>query len=64
MAAPSMLAAAVIFGTRALGQQVNIALGKADAGKGLIARLAITVAFITILSDRLVQSFVMHRDGE
>lgn len=54
MAALSMLAIAALVGTRDLGQQVYVALGKADAGMGLIAGLSI--AFLAILSDRLVQA--------
>jgi len=56
MAALSMLAIAALVGTRDLGQQVYVALGKADAGMGLVAGLSI--AFLAILADRLVQAFV------
>ncbi len=54
MAALSMLAIAALVGTRDLGQQVYVALGKADAGMGLIAGLSI--AFLAILADRLIHA--------
>ncbi|WP_292343007.1 ABC transporter permease subunit [Mesorhizobium sp.] len=56
MAALSMLAIAALVGTRDLGQAVYVALGKADAGMGLIAGLSI--AFLAILADRLIQAAV------
>lgn len=58
MAALSMLAIAAMVGTRDLGQQVYLALGKADPGLGLIAGLSI--AFLAIVSDRLIQTW-SHR---
>lgn len=59
MAALSMLAIAALVGTRDLGQAVYVALGKADAGMGLIAGLSI--AFLAILADRLIQAAVKQR---
>jgi len=56
MAGLSMLAIAALVGTRDLGQQVYVALGKADAGMGLIAGLAI--AFLAIVSDRTIQAWL------
>ena len=56
MAALSMLAIAALVGTRDLGQQVYVALGKADAGLGLVAGLSI--AFLAITSDRLIHAWV------
>lgn len=56
MAALSMLAIAALVGTRDLGQQVYVALGKADAGMGLVAGLAI--AFLAILADRIIQAAI------
>jgi glycine betaine/proline transport system permease protein len=56
MAALSMLTIAALVGTRDLGQQVYVALGKADACMGLIAGLSI--AFLAILADRLIQAAV------
>nr|WP_210328721.1 hypothetical protein [Mesorhizobium amorphae] len=53
MAALSMLAIAALVGTRDLGQQVYIALGKADAGLGIVA--ALSIASLAILADRLPQ---------
>ncbi|MGN6305391.1 MAG: ABC transporter permease [Mesorhizobium sp.] len=62
MAALSMLAIAALVGTRELGQQVYVALGKADAGMGLVAGLSI--AFLAIFADRLVQAWVRVRTAE
>ncbi|MDX8482922.1 ABC transporter permease subunit [Mesorhizobium sp. VK24D] len=59
MAALSMLAIAALVGTRDLGQAVYVALGKADAGMGLIAGLSI--AFLAILADRLIQAAVADK---
>ncbi len=51
----SMLAIAAMVGTRDLGQQVYVALGKADTGLGLIAGLAI--ALVAMMSDRIIQAW-------
>jgi glycine betaine/proline transport system permease protein len=56
MAALAMLAIAALVGTRDLGQQVYVALGKADAGMGLIAGLAIA-------SVRIIQARLSRRPG-
>jgi glycine betaine/proline transport system permease protein len=48
----SMLIITAMIGTRDLGQEVFIALAKADSGRGIIAGL--TVAFIGIVADRLI----------
>ena len=50
----SMLVITALVGTRDLGQEVYIALTKADAGRGLVAGFA--VAFIAIIADRLIQA--------
>jgi glycine betaine/proline transport system permease protein len=47
----SMIIICAMIGTRDLGQEVFIALSKADSGRGIIAGLAI--AFIGIIADRL-----------
>ncbi|MCA0432419.1 MAG: ABC transporter permease subunit [Proteobacteria bacterium] len=52
MFALSMLVITALVGTRDLGQEVYIALTKADIGRGIVAGLA--VAFIAIVSDRLI----------
>jgi glycine betaine/proline transport system permease protein len=52
MLALSMLVITALVGTRDLGQEVYIALTKADVGRGLVAGLA--VAFIAIIADRLI----------
>jgi glycine betaine/proline transport system permease protein len=54
MLALSMLVITALVGTRDLGQQVYIALTKADTGKGLVAGLC--VAAIAIVADRLIQA--------
>jgi glycine betaine/proline transport system permease protein len=52
MLAISMLVITALVGTRDLGQEVYIALAKADVGRGIVAGLA--VAFIAIIADRLL----------
>ncbi|MFV2051630.1 ABC transporter permease [Aliiroseovarius sp. YM-037] len=54
MLALSMLVITALVGTRDLGQEVYIALTKADTGRGLVAGLAI--AFIAIIADRLISA--------
>jgi glycine betaine/proline transport system permease protein len=54
MFALSMLVITALVGTRDLGQEVYIALTKADVGRGIIAGLA--VAFIAIIADRLISA--------
>lgn len=54
MLALSMLVITALVGTRDLGQEVYIALAKADTGRGIVAGLA--VAFIAIIADRLISS--------
>ena len=48
----SMLVITALVGTRDLGQEVYVALTKADVGRGLVAGLS--VAAIAILADRLI----------
>jgi glycine betaine/proline transport system permease protein len=52
----SMIVICAMIGTRDLGQEVFKALSKADAGKGIVAGLAI--AFIGIIADRLITAWV------
>ncbi len=54
MLALSMLVITALVGTRDLGQEVYIALTKADTGRGIIAGLAI--AFIAIIADRMISA--------
>ena len=54
MFALSMLVITALVGTRDLGQEVYIALTKADPGRGIVAGLA--VAFIAIIADRLISA--------
>jgi glycine betaine/proline transport system permease protein len=54
MLALSMLVITALVGTRDLGQEVYIALTKADVGRGVVAGLC--VAAIAIIADRLIQT--------
>lgn len=54
MLALSMLVITALVGTRDLGQEVYIALTKADTGQGLVAGFAI--AFIAIIADRIISA--------
>ncbi|MEM7074545.1 MAG: ABC transporter permease subunit [Pseudomonadota bacterium] len=54
MLAISMLVITALVGTRDLGQEVYIALTKADTGSGLVA--GFSIAFIAIMADRLVKA--------
>jgi glycine betaine/proline transport system permease protein len=54
MLALSMLVITALVGTRDLGQEVYIALTKADSGRGIIAGLS--VAFIAIITDRILSA--------
>jgi glycine betaine/proline transport system permease protein len=52
MLALSMVVITALVGTRDLGQEVYVALTKADTGRGLVA--GVCVAFIAIIADRLI----------
>jgi glycine betaine/proline transport system permease protein len=58
----SMIVICAMIGTRDLGQEVFKALSKADAGKGIVAGLAI--AFIGIIADRLITAWVNRMKAE
>ncbi len=58
MLALSMLVITALVGTRDLGQEVYIALTKADSGRGIIAGLS--VAFIAITADRILSASARH----
>jgi glycine betaine/proline transport system permease protein len=58
MLALSMLVITALVGTRDLGQEVYIALTKADSGRGIIAGLS--VAFIAIIADRTLSASARH----
>lgn len=62
MMALSMLVITALVGTRDLGQEVYIALTKADTGRGLVA--GVCVAFIAIIADRLISAWARHRKKE
>ena len=55
----SMLVITALVGTRDLGQEVYIALTKANAGQGIVAGLS--VAFIAIIADRIVNALAEER---
>jgi glycine betaine/proline transport system permease protein len=61
MAALSMLAIAAMVGTRELGQQVYIAVGKADAGLGLIA--GFSIALLAMISDRMLRGWCRRQQA-
>jgi glycine betaine/proline transport system permease protein len=62
MMALSMLVITALVGTRELGQEVYIALTKADTGRGIIA--GVCVAFIAIISDRMINAWADRRKRE
>ena len=55
----AMLVIAALVGTRDLGQLVYIALGKADAGKGLVA--GFSIALIAMITDRIIQAWATRK---
>ena len=57
----AMIIICAMIGTRDLGQEVFIALSKADSGRGIVAGLAI--AFIGIVADRLFGGMDARRPG-
>jgi glycine betaine/proline transport system permease protein len=62
MMALSMLVITALVGTRELGQEVYIALTKADTGRGIVA--GICVAFIAIIADRMINAWASRRKRE
>ncbi|MCP4767454.1 MAG: ABC transporter permease subunit [Gammaproteobacteria bacterium] len=62
MMALSMLVITALVGTRELGQEVYIALTKADTGRGIIA--GVCVAFIAIIADRMIGAWAAKRKRE
>ena len=62
MMALSMLVITALVGTRELGQEVYIALTKADTGRGIVAGLC--VAFIAIIADRLIGAWARRKKLE
>jgi len=62
MMALSMLVITALVGTRDLGQEVYIALTKADTGRGLVAGAC--VAFIAMISDRLISAWSTRKKRE
>ena len=62
MFALSMLVITALVGTRELGQEVYIALTKADTGRGIVA--GVCVAFIAIIADRMIGAWASRRKRE
>ena len=62
MLALAMLVITALVGTRDLGQEVYIALTKADTGRGVVAGLC--VAFIAIIADRLISAWSSRKKRE
>jgi glycine betaine/proline transport system permease protein len=62
MLALAMLVITALVGTRDLGQEVYIALTKADTGRGIVAGLC--VAFIAIIADRLISAWSNRKKRE
>lgn len=62
MAALSMVVIAAMVGTKDLGQQVYIALGKADAGLGLTSGLAI--ALVAMVADRTIRGWAVRTHSQ
>ena len=60
--AMAMLVITALVGTRDLGQEVYIALTKADTGRGIVAGLC--VAFIAIIADRLISAWSYRKKRE
>ncbi len=59
MLAISMLVITALVGTRDLGQEVYIALAKADIGRGLVA--GVCVACLAMIADRLIAPWAATR---
>ncbi|MEM7170975.1 MAG: ABC transporter permease subunit [Pseudomonadota bacterium] len=55
----AMLVIAALVGTQGLGQQVYLALGKANAGAGVVTGLS--MALIAITADRIIQAISRRR---
>jgi glycine betaine/proline transport system permease protein len=58
----TMLVITALVGTRELGQEVYMALARADTGRGLVA--GICVAFIAIIADRPIGAWAKRRKQE
>lgn len=59
MFALAMLVIAALVGTRGLGQEIYTALGRADAGAGMVAGLA--MALIAMVADRICQAWSANK---
>jgi glycine betaine/proline transport system permease protein len=62
MMALAMLVITALVGTRELGQEVYMALARAETGRGLVA--GVCVAFIAIIADRLIGAWARKRKAE
>ncbi len=52
----AMLVIAALVGTTGLGQEIYLALGKADAGRGIVG--GIGMALIAMSADRIIQGYI------
>jgi glycine betaine/proline transport system permease protein len=59
MMALSMVIVAALVGAKGLGQEVMVALQRADTGHGTVAGLSL--ALIAIVTDRIIQSWSLSR---
>ncbi len=55
----AMVIVAALVGARGLGQEVMVALQRADTGLGVVSGLS--VALIAIVTDRIIQSWSQRR---
>ena len=55
----TMLVIAALVGTTGLGQQIYLALSKADAGTGIVAGLG--MALIAMVADRILRAMIRNR---
>ncbi|MFT5113643.1 MAG: glycine betaine/proline transport system permease protein [Parasphingorhabdus sp.] len=62
MMALAMLVITALVGTRELGQEVYMALARAETGRGLVA--GVCIAFIAIIADRLIGAWANKRKKE
>ncbi|MCP4875580.1 MAG: ABC transporter permease subunit [Gammaproteobacteria bacterium] len=54
-----MLVIAAMVGTQGLGQQIFLALGKADMGRGIVTGLS--MALVAMVADRILQAYSRKR---
>ena len=57
----AMLVIAALVGTTGLGQEIYLALGKADAGRGIVG--GVGMALIAMSADRMIQGYVRRNQN-